>query len=63
MAWADPFTVPVPILVAPSKNVTVPVGTGGPAGEIVAVNVIDCPNVDGFNDEAKVVVLPDAVIV
>lgn len=45
--------VPVPRVVVPSLNVTVPVAA---AGVIVAVKVTDAPNVDGFNDEANAVV-------
>ena len=48
------FTVPVPSELAPSKNSTLPVAA---AGETVAVNVTDCPDVDGFTDDASVVVL------
>ena len=42
-----PEIVPVPILVAPSKNVTVPVF---PVGN-VAVKMTDCVNVEGFAEE------------
>lgn len=45
--------VPVPSVVVPSLNVTVPVAVDG---VIVAVNVTDTPNPDGFNDEASMVV-------
>jgi len=55
-ACPDASSVPVPMLVFPSKNVTVPVGTP-PAPETVAVKVTACPNADGFADEARVVVL------
>src|ERR1041385_3068040 len=55
-ACPDAFTVPVPKLVFPSKNVTVPVGTA-PDPETVAVKVTACPNADGLADEARVVVL------
>ena len=42
--------VPLPILVPPSLNVTVPVGVPepGPLAVTVAVKVIDWPNTDGF---------------
>ena len=42
----------VPRVVVPSLNVTVPVGVPDP-DETVAVNVTDCPEFDGFNDEAR----------
>ncbi len=42
-----PFNVPDPILVVPSKNVTVPVGVPE-AVDTVAVKVTLCPAVDGF---------------
>ena len=49
---ADPLAmVAVPRDVVPSRNCTVPVAN---AGEIVAVNVTDCPTVDGFAEEASV---------
>src|SRR5262245_15875903 len=53
VAWADPFNVPVPIVVAPSRNVTVPVATlHVPGPDTVAVNVTGCPTDDGFIEEA-----------
>jgi hypothetical protein len=52
-----PVSVAVPRELAPSKNCTLPVAA---AGETVAVNVTDCPDVDGFDDDATdVVVLID----
>jgi hypothetical protein len=49
-----PFRSAVPSVVAPSLNVTVPVGV--PAVDVtVAVNVTDCPNVDGFSAEVSAV--------
>jgi hypothetical protein len=50
----------VPSVVAPSKNVTVPVGVpvAGGLTVTVAVKVTDWPNTDGFVDEASVVVVP-----
>jgi hypothetical protein len=42
----------VPRDVNPSLNVTVPVGVPEPE-EIVAVNVTDCPKLDGFKEEAS----------
>ena len=50
---------PVPNVVEPSLNVTVPVGVPAP-GETtvtVAVKVTPWPNVDGFGDEFSVVVV------
>jgi len=46
--------------VAPSLNVTVPVGVPAPApaGVTVAVNVTDWPNTDGLAEEATALVLP-----
>lgn len=46
--------VPVPSIVLPSLNVTVPDAVDG---DIVAVNVTDVPYVDGFLDEATVIVV------
>jgi hypothetical protein len=47
---APPVSVDVPNVVAPLVNVTVPVT---PVGS-VAVNVTDCPGVEGFTEEARV---------
>ena len=44
---------PVPSVVVPSLNVTVPVAADG---VMVAVNVTEEPNPDGFGDDATVVV-------
>jgi hypothetical protein len=54
-----PDTVPVPSVVDPSRNVTVPVGVPAPGDTTatVAVNVTDCPNTDGLADEVRVVVV------
>jgi len=51
--------VPVPNVVPASLNVTVPLGVPAPGNTAltVAVNVTDCPDTDGFTDEATVVVL------
>ena len=46
--------VPVPRVVVPSLNVTVPAAA---EGETVAVKVTDAPNPDGFADEASVTVV------
>ena len=63
VAWPLPFREPVPNVVAPSMNVTVPVGTVvfplGPA--TVAVNVTCCPAVDGFCDDVTAVVVAGSV--
>ena len=49
----------MPKLVAPSLNVTVPVGVTDPDVCVtVAVNVTDWPNTDGLSDEINVVVVP-----
>ena len=52
-------TVPMPRLVTPSKNVTVPDGLPEPGATAatVAVNVTLCPNTDGFGDEVRLVVV------
>jgi len=47
----------VPKEVAPSKNCTFPVGPN--AGLTVAVNVTDCPNVEGFSDDVNTVEVLD----
>jgi hypothetical protein len=53
VACRDEFSVPVPMIVLPSLNVTVPVGVPPPGGTVatVAVNVTDCPKLDGLEDE------------
>ena len=54
-----PLSVPVPMGLPPSRNVTVPVGVPAPGAtaETVAVNVTDWPNTDGFTDEITAVVV------
>lgn len=54
-----PLSVPVPIGLPPSRNVTVPVAVPAPGAtaETVAVKVTDCPNTDGFTDEVTAVVV------
>ena len=54
-----PLSGPVPIVLPPSRNVTIPVGVPVPGAlaESVAVNVIDCPNVDGFADDVMAAVV------
>ena len=44
-------------VVVPSVNLTVPVGTLVPAPVIVAVNVMDWPEVEGLTDEVTAVVV------
>ena len=51
------FTAPVPSVVVPSLNVTVPPGAPLKAGVMVAVNVTAWPFVDGFSEEASFVVV------
>lgn len=46
--------MPVPRVVLPSLNVTVPAAADGVT---VAVKVTEAPNVEGFADEATVVVV------
>src|SRR2546428_11017193 len=56
VAMPEESSVPVPRLVAPSRNVTVPVGM--PAGELtVAVKVTDWPKADGFAEDTRTVVV------
>ena len=50
-----PLSVAVPRTLPPFLNVTVPVGV--PVCVTVAVNVTDCPNIDGFFEEATLVVV------
>src|SRR6266481_9061860 len=51
-----PLSVPVPSAVAPSLNVTVPVGMPEPeAGFTVAVKVTAWPKADGLSEEINVV--------
>src|SRR3954452_11082452 len=60
LARPFPSSVPVPIALAPSLKVTVPVGRPLPGAATVAVNVSTWLNTDGFDDEASDVVV-DAV--
>jgi len=50
VATLVPSSVPVPSVVEPSMNVTVPVGTPAPGAlaATVAVNVTDCPKTEGL---------------
>ena len=54
VATPEPLSVPVPSVVAPSLNVTVPLGVP-PLPVTVAAKVTACPNVLGFGDEVRVV--------
>jgi len=52
------LNVPVPRTVVPSMNVTVSPLVGSPALEVTfAVNITDCPALDGFSEEVSVVVV------
>jgi len=51
-----PARATVPSTVAPELNVTAPVGVTI-AEATVAVNLTDCPNVDGLREETTVVVV------
>ena len=58
VATPEPFSVPVPSVVAPSLKVTVPVGVPVEEGELsvtVAVNVTEAPEQDGLAEEATAV--------
>ena len=54
-----PLSVPVPIGLPPSRNVTVPEGTpaAGATGETVAVKVTDWPKIEALCDEVTTVVV------
>jgi len=58
VAWPE-LSVPVPNVVAPSLNVTVPNGVPEPGdtAATVAVNVTDWPKTEGLVEEVKVVVV------
>src|ERR1041384_5933467 len=59
VAWALPFTAPVPSVVAPSLKVTVLVGVPAPGTTAltVAVKVTDWPNTVGLVEELSVKVV------
>lgn len=58
VATPPPLSVPVPSVVAPSLNVTVPVGVDVPdPGVTVAVNVTLWPKTAGFFEETSAVVV------
>jgi hypothetical protein len=57
------LSVPWPMLVEPSENVTVPVGLAiavlpGLLTDTVAVNVTACPDADGFTEDTTMVAVP-----
>jgi hypothetical protein len=56
-------SVPVPIVVVPSRKVTIPVGVPIELLLTVAVNVTDCPVVEGLIDEVTTVVVVVTVTV
>jgi hypothetical protein len=58
-ARPDAFSVAVPRLVAPSRNVTVPVGTPPAGVEVVtvAVNVTPWATFEGFAEDARAVLV------
>lgn len=61
---AEPaLSAPLPSVVAPSLNVTVPVGVPAPGATAltVAVNVTVCPKTDGFTEDIAVVVVASAL--
>ena len=59
MANPDPSSAPVPSVLAPSLNVTVPVGTPDPGAVAltVAVKVTDWPNTTLVADDPTVVMV------
>jgi hypothetical protein len=57
VACPVPSMVPVPRVVEPRLNVTVPTGIAPVAEVIVAVKVTLCPRVEGLGDEVIVVVV------
>src|SRR5439155_1224321 len=65
VAWPEPFRVPVPRVLEPSLNVTVPVGVPAPLvfAFTVAVKVTGCPDTDGLIEETTPVVVPGSVVV
>src|SRR5437773_1866632 len=65
VAWPEAFRVPVPRVVGPSLNVTVPVGVPAPLvfAFTVAVKVTGCPDTDGLIEETTPVVVPGSVVV
>src|ERR1041385_3770440 len=55
VAWPARLSVPVPIVLLPSVNVTVPEGAPAPGAVAVtvAVNVVDWPKTDGLVEDAS----------
>jgi hypothetical protein len=64
VATPEPFRATTPSVVAPSVNVTLPVGIPvlGALAETAAVNVTDWPDTAGLTDESKAVVVPSFTI-
>src|SRR6266496_4732116 len=64
VALPEALSVPEPSVVAPSLNVTVPVGvTPGTAAVIVAVKVTDWPEHDGLSEETRAEAVSDLMTV
>jgi len=57
VACALPLRAPVPSVVAPSMNVTVPLGVPEPLGVTVAVSITDWPKTDGLTEDTTEVVV------
>ena len=57
VACALPFSVLEPSVAAPSLKVTEPVGVPAAVEVTLAVNVTDCPTVEGLSNEVIVVVV------
>ena len=55
--------VAVPSVVAPSMNLTVPVGVPTSSDDTVAVKVTVCPKLDGLSEEASLMVVAKFVLV
>ena len=51
--------VPLPMMVAPSRKLTDPVGVPAPGltTATVAVKITDCPKTDGLTDDVRLVVV------
>ena len=60
VATPEPFSVPVPSVVEPSMNVTVPVGVPEPGALAVTVdvNVTDWPKTEGLADDDTELLVP-----
>jgi len=57
-----PLSVTVCRIFAPSLNVTLPVGVPEYCGETAAVNVTDCPKLEGFTEEVSAMVVAALLI-